>query len=141
MAASLSEKIRKVRKDKGLTLEGLANKVGSSKSYIWQIETDSKIKPSAQLIAKIAEALDVTVDYLVREEIKETYVPQPTSEQEVFLTRKEAADFLKISLPTLDKWTRLGEIKSYKVVNQIRYKKQELGEAYEAREFVKLSPK
>ena len=68
MVEGLSGKIRKIRKDKGLTLEALAKKVGSSKSYIWQIETDTKINPSAQLIAKIAEVLDVTVDYLVREE-------------------------------------------------------------------------
>lgn len=60
----LHEKIKEFRKNKGLTLEQLAQKVGSSKSYMWQLENDSKIKPSIQLIAKIAAVLDVTVDYL-----------------------------------------------------------------------------
>lgn len=61
----LPQKIKQSRKSKKLTLEQLANKVGSSKSYIWQLETDSSIKPSVELIAKIADALDVTVDYLI----------------------------------------------------------------------------
>jgi len=64
----LAEKIKKARKNKGLTLEQLANIVRSSKSYMWQLEADPNIKPSVQLIAKIAEALDVTVDYLVNQE-------------------------------------------------------------------------
>ena len=72
MRNSLSEKIKKARDAKGITLEQLAKEVGSSKSYMWQLETAYKIKPSAykikpsaQLIAKIAKALDVTVDYLL----------------------------------------------------------------------------
>lgn len=64
----LAEKIKKARKNKGLTLEQLANIVGSSKSYMWQLETDTDIKPSVQLVAKIAEALDVTIDYLINQE-------------------------------------------------------------------------
>lgn len=65
MRNSLPEKIKKARDAKGITLEQLAKEVGSSKSYMWQLETAYKIKPSAQLIAKIAKALDVTVDYLL----------------------------------------------------------------------------
>lgn len=61
----MHQKIKEARKNKGLTLEQLAKKVDSSKSYMWQLETEPKIKPSVQLISKIAEALDVTVDYLI----------------------------------------------------------------------------
>lgn len=60
----LNEKIKEFRRNKGLTLEQLAQKVGSSKSYMWQLENDPKIKPSIQLIAKIADVLDVSVDFL-----------------------------------------------------------------------------
>ena len=67
----LPDKIKISRKSKGLTLEQLAQIVGSSKSYMWQLETDEKIKPSVELIAKIANALDVTVDYLIDQEIGE----------------------------------------------------------------------
>ncbi len=62
---NLSEKIREERTKRKITLEELAKIVGSSKGYIWQIENDPNIKPSAQLIANIAKALNVTVDYLV----------------------------------------------------------------------------
>jgi len=72
----LPKKIKKARKSKGLTLERLAKAVGSSKSYMWQLETDSKIKPSVELIAKIAEALDVTVDYLIDQEMDEMDIDQ-----------------------------------------------------------------
>jgi len=61
----LSKKIKRVRKDKGITLQQLAKEVGSSKSYMWQLENSSDINPSAQLISKIAEALGTTVDYLL----------------------------------------------------------------------------
>jgi transcriptional regulator with XRE-family HTH domain len=67
----LPQKLKISRKDKGLTLEQLAEKVGSSKSYMWQLETDPNIKPSVQLIAKIADALDVTVDYLINSDKSE----------------------------------------------------------------------
>ncbi len=60
----LHEKIKESRKNRGLTLEQLAKKVGSSKSYMWQLENDPKIKPSVKLISKIAEVLEVTVDFL-----------------------------------------------------------------------------
>ena len=62
---NLSEKIREERTKRKITLEELAKTVGSSKGYIWQIENGPNIKPSTQLIANIAKALNVTVDYLV----------------------------------------------------------------------------
>ena len=65
----LSERLREIRKSKKLTLDQLAQSVGSSKSYIWQLESDSKIKPSVELVAKIAKALDVTVDFLISDEM------------------------------------------------------------------------
>ncbi|MFH2057958.1 MAG: helix-turn-helix transcriptional regulator [Pseudomonadota bacterium] len=67
----LPQKIKKARNLKKMTLEELANAVGSSKSYMWQLETDSKIKPSVELIAKIADALNVTVDYLIDQGMNE----------------------------------------------------------------------
>jgi len=43
-----------------------------------------------------------------------------------FLTRKEAASILKISLPTLDRLTLNGDIKVYRIGNMKRYKKDEI---------------
>ena len=65
MKSVLSRKMKRIRKDKGITLEQLAKEVGSSKSYIWQLENSPDINPSAQLISGIAEALGTPVDYLL----------------------------------------------------------------------------
>ena len=61
----LGQKIRRLRKEKGLTLERLAEATGSSKSYIWELENKNPPRPSAEKVARIAEALGVTSDYLV----------------------------------------------------------------------------
>jgi transcriptional regulator with XRE-family HTH domain len=65
MTNVLGEKIRRLRKEKKLTLDGLAEATGSSKSYIWEIENRNPPRPSAEKVARIAEALGVTADYLV----------------------------------------------------------------------------
>ena len=68
MPTPLGERIRKLRIEKGLTLEGLAEKVDSSKSYIWEIENKSVARPSAEKLRLIAIALDTTTDYLLAAE-------------------------------------------------------------------------
>lgn len=65
MSNVLGDKIRRLRKEKGLTLEGLAEASGSSKSYVWELENKNPPRPSAEKVARIAEALGVTADYLV----------------------------------------------------------------------------
>jgi transcriptional regulator with XRE-family HTH domain len=63
----LGDKIRKLRKEKGLTLDKLAELSGSSKSYIWELENKTPPRPSADKLAKIAEQLDTTIEYLLDE--------------------------------------------------------------------------
>jgi transcriptional regulator with XRE-family HTH domain len=65
MTAPFGERIRALRKKKGLTLDQLAAVTESSKSYIWELENKNPPRPSAEKIAKIAAALDVTGDYLM----------------------------------------------------------------------------
>ena len=64
-ATVLGEKIREQRKRLRLTLEQLAEKTGSSKSYIWELENRPVIRPSAEKIARIAEVFGVTVEFLL----------------------------------------------------------------------------
>src|SRR4051794_31750645 len=66
--ATFGEKIRDLRKRAGLTLEQLAERTESSKSYIWELENKNPPRPSAEKIARIAVALGVTSDYLMSEE-------------------------------------------------------------------------
>jgi transcriptional regulator with XRE-family HTH domain len=67
MANTVGDKIHKLRKQKGLTLERLGELSDSSKSYIWELENKRPPRPSADKIAKIAAVLGVTADFLVDE--------------------------------------------------------------------------
>lgn len=71
MTASIGSKINALRKEKGYTLEELADKAESSKSYIWELENKNPPRPSVEKLAKIAKALDVTLEYFVDEEMPE----------------------------------------------------------------------
>ena len=65
MSVPLGDKIRKLRKEKGYTLDKLAELAESSKSYIWELENKNPPRPSADKVAKIAAVLGVTADYLM----------------------------------------------------------------------------
>jgi transcriptional regulator with XRE-family HTH domain len=65
LTTPLGNKIRELRKSKGYTLEELAQRADSSKSYIWELENKNPPRPSADKVAKIAAALGVTSDYLM----------------------------------------------------------------------------
>lgn len=56
----LGRKIQRIRKEKGLTQEKLAEKVGVSTTWIGYIETGYK-RPNLKMIYKIANALGVKV--------------------------------------------------------------------------------
>lgn len=72
MPTALGEKIQKLRKEKGLTLEQLADRTDSSKSSIWEMENKAPPRPSADKLSKIASELGVTMDYLLDREEKIT---------------------------------------------------------------------
>lgn len=72
MPTSLGEKIQRLRKKMGLTLEQLADRADSSKSYIWELENKAPPRPSADKLSKIAAELGVTMDYLFDREQKIT---------------------------------------------------------------------
>lgn len=63
---NLSEKIRTIRKSKGMTQEEVADKLDISGSAYGQIERNADRATFATL-NKIAQALEVTIDYLVQE--------------------------------------------------------------------------
>lgn len=65
MSNTLGDKIRKLRKAKGLTLDALADLTDSSKSYIWELENKNPPRPSAEKLAKIADKLSTTLDFLL----------------------------------------------------------------------------
>ena len=55
----------------------------------------------------------------------ETLSPAKPPETE-YITRKETASILGISLPTLNDWSKRGIIPSYRIASRVRYKKAEI---------------
>lgn len=67
MENRLRDKLRVHRKKLGLSLDELASRTGSSKSYLWELENRDLSKPSAEKLTKIATELGVTAEYLLDE--------------------------------------------------------------------------
>ncbi len=65
---SIGRKIANGRLNKGLTQEDLAEKINSNAGYISNIETAKK-KPSLRMLIKIVNVLDISLDYLVINEL------------------------------------------------------------------------
>jgi transcriptional regulator with XRE-family HTH domain len=65
MANYLGDKIKICRQKKGFTLDKLANLASISKSYLWELENRESQRPSAEKLAAIADALDVTTSYFL----------------------------------------------------------------------------
>lgn len=65
----LGEKVRLLRKRRGMTIKQLALTLGfPSHSYISEIENGKK-RPSTELIIQLADLFGVSVDQLVRDEL------------------------------------------------------------------------
>ena len=65
MTTAIGKKIRERRKELGLTLDDVAKKTDSSKSYIWELENRPVVRPSAEKISRIADVLGLTVEFLL----------------------------------------------------------------------------
>lgn len=59
-----SERLKELRTSKGLTMEQLAKEIDSTKGTISNYENKNK-KPSLDMLIKLADYFDVSIDYLV----------------------------------------------------------------------------
>ena len=66
----LGQKIRQLREEKGLSLNGLAEEASISKAYLSQLENDVSKQPSAEILLKIASALGVTIADLLDQPVR-----------------------------------------------------------------------
>ncbi len=87
MANQLGAKIKELRKDKGFTLEQLAEKIGSGKSYIWEIENRGVKRPSAEKLTAIAQALETSTEFLINNDMTE---PTDEMKKAVFFRKFES---------------------------------------------------
>jgi transcriptional regulator with XRE-family HTH domain len=66
---SLGENVRIARKQKGWSQRELAERVESDASYINRLET-GKLNPSISSLERIADALECSIDHLVKGRVK-----------------------------------------------------------------------
>ena len=52
-----------------------------------------------------------------------------TQNQSSFITRSQVSEILKVSLPTLNEWTKQGLLQSYKIGSRVLYKLHEVDTA------------
>ena len=64
--ATIGENIKKVRNKLGLTQDDLVRKSGVKHTTLTKIESNVVIKPSVQTVAKIAKALDIAMEDLLK---------------------------------------------------------------------------
>ena len=84
MPTLLGTKIRRLRKEKGLSLDQLATLAETSKSYLWELENRETANPTMDKVAKIADKLGVTAEFLLNDDAAE---PSESDADQVFFRK------------------------------------------------------
>jgi XRE family transcriptional regulator, master regulator for biofilm formation len=63
----IGQRINKLRLEKKISISELAERSGVAKSYISKLEKGIKTNPSIQLLEKVADALEVTIDDILHD--------------------------------------------------------------------------
>lgn len=85
----IGEKIKKLRKDKNMSISELAEKAGVAKSYLSSIERGIQKNPSIQFMEKISHVLGVSINELLR---KDPSMPAEQLDEEWLEIVKEAME-------------------------------------------------
>ena len=101
----IGKKIREARNKSGMTQEMLAEKADIGTVYLGEIERGIKM-PRVSVFVKIIEALDISADYVLRDELSsgKEYVFDELTEKLAGLTpkqRKTASDILDAYISNL----------------------------------------
>lgn len=104
--SALGQKLRDARQKKGYTQHALAEIADIGNVYLGEIERGAKM-PSLNIFIKLIEALDVSADYILRDEVTsgKEYIYDEITQKLKSLTpkqRKTAADILDAYLRSLD---------------------------------------
>ncbi|SMD00704.1 XRE family transcriptional regulator [Pedobacter nyackensis] len=77
--SNISSNLKYLRKKKGLTQQQFADAMGIKRSLIGAYEED-RAEPKYDLLKKIAEHFDLTIDEFINENINEDWKPKPKSQ-------------------------------------------------------------
>lgn len=103
---ALGLRIREARQEKGVSRQILAAKAGTGEVYLGEIERGLKM-PSLNTFIRIVDALDISADYLLRDELPsgKEYIFDEITQKLRNLTpkqRKTASDILDAYINNLD---------------------------------------
>lgn len=85
--SSFGMKIKSARKEQGLTLEALSEKVGISRNFLWEIEAGRKA-PALPTLYNLGVTLNVSIDYLLGISSRKSAAgPIHTTERDLELSR------------------------------------------------------
>jgi transcriptional regulator with XRE-family HTH domain len=82
MASAFGVRLRRLREAKKLTLQQVADAVGCTKAYIWELEMKEGQRPTAERVQALAKVLGVTMGDVMGEPIQQ--VPQASPEDVAF---------------------------------------------------------
>jgi transcriptional regulator with XRE-family HTH domain len=82
MAWAFGSQLRRLREAKKLTLQQVADAVGCTKAYIWELEMRPGQRPSAERIHLLSKVLGVAMEDLMGEDSSQ--MPQATADDVVF---------------------------------------------------------
>jgi len=82
MASAFGLRLRRLREAKKLTLQQVADAVGCTKAYIWELEMKEGQRPSAERVQALAKVLGVTMEDIMGEPMSE--VPEASLEDVAF---------------------------------------------------------
>ena len=83
--------------------------------------------PVDQLLSRIEQLIDAKI----------SVTPKNENNPFDYLSRKEVASLLKITLPTLHAWTQQGLLRAYKMGTRVLYKPNEVKDALEKSKYFK----
>lgn len=103
---ALGKKLREARQQKGYSQQALVEMAGIGKVYLSEIERGLKM-PSLNSFLKIVEALEISADYILRDELSSgrEYIYDEIAEKLKNLTprqRKAATDILNAYIQNLE---------------------------------------
>ena len=82
MASAFGSRLRRFREAKKLTLQQVADAVGCTKAYIWELEMKEGQRPSAERVQALARVLGVTMEDIMGEPTPQ--VPEASPEDVAF---------------------------------------------------------
>ena len=89
MTTKFGTKVRDLRKQRGLSLDALAQKANMSKSYLWELENREAPNPTTDKLAAIAAVFDLPATYFIDDAVE---APQQSDLDRQFFRSYERLD-------------------------------------------------